>query len=152
MSLQDFAKERMKNVDEAHLDPDQRAELVNSFIFHALGLNDPKDVIEQPLYWDLLCYCFEMLLKYAIVREDRNTLLAMKQVNSFMHSAHYSGRIGEDSFLGPDRDEHEKIWVERIEKFVKKTFRIEQSPAGVPRIIEEFDAQHKNYPKPIGKK
>jgi len=116
-NLESYMEARMNEVDEHHLDPDQRAELVNTFIFHALGLTDPKDVIEQPLYYDLLCYCFQMLLKYAVSIEDENFFLAMKHVNTFMHSAHYSGAIGEDSFLGPERDEHERIWVERIEKY-----------------------------------
>jgi len=119
ISLDAFMKARMHQMDEAHLDLDQRAELVNTFIFHALGLVEREDVIEQPLYWDLLCYCFQMLLRYAVELGDEGFLLAMKQINSFMHSAHYSGVVGEEGFLGPEREEHERIWVERIERFIR---------------------------------
>jgi len=44
--------------------------------------------------------------------KDANLLIAMRQVNSFMHSLHYSGVMGEEGFLGPERDEHEGVWVE----------------------------------------
>jgi len=120
-NLKSFMRARVKEMDEAHLDPGQRAELVNSFIFHALGLEDPKDVIGQPLYWDLLCYNIEMLSLYLVNMEDENLLMAVKQINNFMYSVHYAGAIGEDSFLGPAREEHEEIWVERIERFVNAT-------------------------------
>ena len=116
-SLQAFMRARVDSTDEAHLDPAQRAELVNTFIFHALGLEDPKDVIAQPLYWDLICYNIEMLKLYAINMEDEGLVAAVKILHSFMHSAHYSGVIGEESFLGPSREEHERLWVERIERF-----------------------------------
>ena len=116
-SLQAFMRARVDSTDEAHLDPAQRAELVNTFIFHALGLEDPMDVIAQPLYWDLICYNIEMLKLYAINMEDEGLVAAVKILHSFMHSAHYSGVIGEESFLGPSREEHERLWVERIERF-----------------------------------
>lgn len=34
-----------------------------------------------------------------------------------MYSIHYSGAVGETDFLGPSREEHEKIWADRIAKF-----------------------------------
>jgi len=108
---------RVNSTDEAHLDPGQRAELVNTFIFHALGLDDPKDAAEQPLYWDLLCYSFQMLSLYAIQMQDEEFTLNVRQMDGFMHGIHYSGVIEEEGFLGPSRDEHERIWVERIERF-----------------------------------
>jgi len=117
-NLQSFMKAKMNETDQHHLDPGQRAELVNTFIFHALGLRDVKDVIEQPLYWDLLCFNFQMISRFAIEIQDEGFILAVKQVHSFMHSLHYSGAVGEDSFLGPERDEHEGIWVDRIEGFI----------------------------------
>lgn len=118
-NLKSYMKARLDEVDEHHLDPGQRAELVNTFIQHALGLSNPKEAIEQPLYWDIMCYCFQMISHYAVQMQDEEFLLAVKQVHNFMHSVHYSGVIGEDSFLGPERDEHERIWVERIERFLK---------------------------------
>ncbi len=119
-SLQAFFRARMTSTDEAHLDPGQRAELVNTFIFHALGLSEPKDAAEQPLHWDLLCYSFQMLLLYADQMQDEQFSIAMKMVDSFMHGIHYSGVIGEEEFLGPEREEHEGIWVDRIEGFMKE--------------------------------
>jgi len=112
-------KARMNSTDEAHLDPGQRAELVNTFILYALGLTDPKEAAEQPLHWDLLCYCFQMISLYAIQMQDEGFTLAVRQVHNFMHGIHYSGVIEEDLFLGPARDEHEKIWVDRIEGLIK---------------------------------
>jgi len=118
-SLDAFMKARMAQIDEAHLDPVERADLVNSFFFHALELHEPKDVLEQPLYWDLICFCFGMLSRHTVLLEDENLLLAVKHVNNFMYSLHYSGALGEEAFLGPDREAHEKIWAERIESVMK---------------------------------
>jgi len=115
-NLKSYMKARVNEMDEAHLDPGQRAELVNTFIFHALGLSR-EDTIEQPLYWDLICYNIEMISLYAVGMQDENFLAAVKVVSNFMYSTHYSGALGEDSFLGPEREEHEGIWVERIERF-----------------------------------
>jgi len=119
-NLKSFMRARVDEMDEAHLDPGQRAELVNSFIFHALGLKDPKDVIRQPLYWDLLCFCFEMISGYSIQMDDEGLVLACKHINGYMYSVHYSGTVGEDSFLGPEREEHEALWVEIIEGFMEE--------------------------------
>jgi len=63
----------------------------------------------QPLYWDLLCYNIEMLSLYATNLEDESFLAAVKVVSNYMYSVHYSGVIDEDTFLGPSREEHEKI-------------------------------------------
>lgn len=119
ISLEAFMRAREKQMDEAHLDPGQRAELVNTFIHYALGLTKREDVIEQPLYWDLLCYSFQMISRFAIQAADPDFLQIVKALNSYMNSIHYSGELGQEDWLGPEREEHEGIWVDRIE-FVKE--------------------------------
>lgn len=119
-TLKSFMKAKVAEMDEAHLDPGERADLVNTFIFRALGLDGPEDVIKQPLYWDLICYCFEMLSNHAVVLEDEDFLMAMKHVNNMMYSIHYAGVVGEESFLGPEREKHKQVWVERIERVVEE--------------------------------
>jgi len=143
-NLKSFMRAKVSETDEAHLDPGQRADLVNSFIFHALGLEDPKDVIEQPLYWDLLCYNVEMLSLYAVNMEDENLVNAIKLVNSYIYSVHYAGVKGEDSFLGPARDEHEKIWVERIERFLLPSKIITPEEAKIAKRWCSDDEQKEN--------
>jgi len=118
-NLKSFMRAKVADMDEAHLDPGERADLVNSFIFHALGLQDPKDEIKQPLYWDLLCFCFEMLSTYGIAMEDENFMLAVKHINQYMYSVHYAGAKGIDTYLGPPKEEHEALWVEIIEGFIE---------------------------------
>jgi hypothetical protein len=118
-NLKSFMRAKVSEMDENHLDPGGRAELVNSFIFHALGLEDPKEIIEQPLYWDLLCYNMEMLSLYAVNMEDENLILAVKYINNYMYSLHYSGEVDVDSFLGPGKIEHEDIWVRRSKRVLK---------------------------------
>ncbi len=145
LNLQSFMKAKMDETDEHHLDPGQRAELVNTFIFHALGLDDPKDQAGEPLHWDLMCYSFQQLSRFAIQIQDENFMLAVKQVHSFMHSLHYSGAVGEEEFLGPARDEHERIWVERIEGFVEPTFPPKDYPEW-PESDERWKAQYENKP------
>ena len=118
-NLKSFMKAKVSEMDENHLDPGERADLVNSFIFHALGLENPKEVIEQPLYWDLLCYNMEMLSLYAVNMEDENLILAVKYINNYMYSLHYSGKVDVDSFLGPGRIEHEDTWAGRSKRIIK---------------------------------
>lgn len=103
--------------DVKHLTPDERAELVNSFLFHALALESPEDVIAHPLYWDIVCFCWEMLLLYAQNSGDDTLLAMMKKINNYMHAQHYS--LPENApQLGPSRDEHKKLWIKRIEEYL----------------------------------
>jgi hypothetical protein len=116
-TLEGFMEARVKEVDNLHLDPSQRATYVNSLIFHALGLEGAKDAVEQPLYWDLICYCMEMLNIYVVQTcmdtEDRDTIVTLKKLNSFIYSIHYS--LPEDSpMLGPDKLAHTQLWEERL--------------------------------------
>ena len=103
--------------DAKHLNPDERAELVNSFIFHALALESPEEVIEHPLYWDLLCYNFEMLLLYAQSSGDDTLFTMMRKVNNYLHAQYYS--LPPDApQLGPSRDDHKALWIKRIEEYL----------------------------------
>ena len=116
INLQSYMRARVDQMNEAHLDPTQRAELVNTFIQKALGLNE----VVQPDYWDLICYSAKMLQLYAISNSDVDEGRLKKLIDlvvGAIESIHYSGAIGEDSFLGPTREEHEGIWVDRIERF-----------------------------------
>jgi len=119
INLQAFMKAKMNETDEHHLDPGQRAELVNTFILSALGVKEA----EQPLYWDLICYSIKMLQLFAITQgemDEGNFVKLTKILGGRIEALHYSGAIGEDSFLGPEREEHEGIWVDRIEKFLEE--------------------------------
>ena len=116
-NLQDFMMERVEEIDEKHLDPSQRATFVNSLIFHALGLKGAEDAVQQPLYWDLICYCMEMLNIYVVQTctdtEDRETIVTLKKLNSFIYSIHYS--LPEDSpMFGPGKLAHVQIWEDRL--------------------------------------
>lgn len=111
-----FLKMRIEDRDKKFLSPNERAEYVNTFIFMALGLEDAKDMIEQPLYFDLICYNFEMLNLFALGVEDEHLVKLMKVVSSHMYSTYYS--LPDDhEMLGPSREEHTKLWQERIEAF-----------------------------------
>jgi hypothetical protein len=118
--LDDLLKKRIAERDEKHLDPSERAELVNSFIFLALALEDPHDVIKQPLYWDFLSYAVELLNIYAqelAIAGEPEVLQIMRLLNKYMKSLHYS--LPDDSpELGPAREEHEALWTKRIEDYV----------------------------------
>jgi len=118
--LQEVSEQKVKQRDQKHLDPSERAELVNSFIFHALALDSPKDVVQHPLYWDLLCWCLEMLNLYtknlAMVGQPE-LMEIMKLASRQFYGLHYS--LPENSpELGPEREEHEELWVTRIEEWV----------------------------------
>lgn len=115
--LQGFMEARVKEVDENSLSPSERATFVNSLIFHALGLEGAEDAVQQPLYWDLICYCMEMLNIYVVQTcmdtEDRDSIVNLKKLNSFIYSIHYS--LPDDSpMLGPGKLAHTQIWGDRL--------------------------------------
>jgi hypothetical protein len=117
--MNEILLKRISDRDSKHLDPGERAELVNSFIWTALGIEDPKDAIEHPLYWDLLCWCEQMLLLFAMSVEHQELLGLMKLVQKQWMSLHYSLPDGEPE-LGPSKEEHEKLWTERIDYLIKR--------------------------------
>lgn len=121
-NLKSFMRARVNEMDEAHLDPAQRAELVNTFIQYALGMRGKEEGIGQPLYWDLICYCFKMLQLHGMAHSgvDPELMKLLLIIDEKLEHIHYSGVLGESSFLGPGREEHEKLWVERIERFIDK--------------------------------
>jgi hypothetical protein len=112
----DLLKHQIKERDHKHLDPSERAEFVNTFFFHALGLDSGEDFVENPLYWDLIMYANEMILLYAFGIQDEQLLALMKHVNSHLYSLHYS-IPGDSPELGPSRDEHKRVWEKRIEDY-----------------------------------
>jgi len=117
LNLESFRKAKMSQLDEAHLDPQDRANLINEFFALALDLDKPEDIVQYPLYWDILCFCFEMLNGFILQMEEKPVMQAAQFINNYMYSIHYSGAVGETDFLGPNREEHEKIWRDRIAKF-----------------------------------
>ncbi len=120
LHLESTLRKRVKQRDLEHLDPNERADLVNSFIFHALALEDPKDAVEHPLYWDLLSWCVEMIALYAqslASAGETSLMVPAVDLSRMFYSLHYS--LPDDSpELGPEREEHEEIWVERIEEWI----------------------------------
>jgi len=114
--LSDFnkvGKERIAYIDSLHLDPVERAEKVQEFLFTALRIDSEKGSITNPLFWDLLCYCSQLFAVYAIQIQDGSVDFA-KSMNSYLMSRHYS--LPEDHpSLGPSRAEHTQIWLDRIE-------------------------------------
>ncbi len=118
-TLEETITSRMEVVDAKHLSIEERQDLINTFIIRALGLEDYKEAAQQPLHWDLLCYCMGML-SYFIVQscEDTNNvdmITTVKKMNAFIYSIHYSVQ-DVDEILGPGRGEHEQIWLERLDK------------------------------------
>jgi hypothetical protein len=118
LDLNAFKRAKLAQLDEAHLDPQDRANLVNEFFALTLDLEKPEDIVQYPLYWDILCFCFEMLNGFILQMEDKNVIRAARFINDYMYSIHYSGEVNETDFLGPSREDHEKIWAERIAKFI----------------------------------
>jgi hypothetical protein len=113
ISFEEFAKGRVEARNEAHLAPNERAELVNTLMFHALGIDDPSDMITHPLYWDILCYCCEMMNLYASQVGSENMLKAQKYINAEFYSHHYS--VPDDhAILGPGKKIHRAIWNARL--------------------------------------
>lgn len=104
---------RVKARDAKHLDPTERAELVNSFLFAALGIEDPEEAVAHPLYWDLLCWCSQMLALFALGVGETDLLNIAKAMNQQIMSLHYALPEGEPE-LGHERDLHEQLWHERI--------------------------------------
>jgi hypothetical protein len=110
------AQRQIENRNKLHLDPNERADRVNTFIFMALGLDRIEDLIAHPLYWDIVCFCQEFLNAFALGSGDRDYIMLARTMNSFIYGTHYS--IPDDSpQLGPNRREHDNIWAERIEAF-----------------------------------
>ena len=113
--IESLAKRRVGERDEKYLSPSERATLVNTLLFHSLGLDSPSDAITNPLYWDLICYCMEMLSLYFVQLGDERALVSLKLLNNIIYSYHYSVPDG-TAILGPDRAEHEAIWKGRLER------------------------------------
>ena len=117
------AAEALKKKRDAHLDerdslylsPSERANLVITMIFMQLDLEEPKDAIEQPVFSDLLSFCIEFLGMWALQLDDEGLTRLVKQLSRTFYILHYSYPDGHPA-LGPHRDEHEKIWMKRIER------------------------------------
>lgn len=119
LGLNHFLKERIKQRDSTYLDPTSRANLVNTLLFRVLGLEDPKDIIKNPLFWDLVCFCTEVLNVYALQSDEEENLALAKAWSNLIYSRHYS--LPDDhNALGPEKEEHEKWWLEMIEGIGKE--------------------------------
>lgn len=107
--LREAALKRVEAMDAEYLSPTERANLVNTFIFNVLGFSDPKDVLENPRFWDLVCYASQ-ILAVAGMKSGKGDLLDMSvMISNYIHSLHYS--LPEDSpALGPGRESHAKLW------------------------------------------
>lgn len=79
-----------------------------------MDLSDVKDIIAHPLYFDLMCFCFEMLNLYGMNSQDGDLLQLMSLVNKHMYSTYYS-LPDNHIILGPDREAHTKLWIDRVE-------------------------------------
>lgn len=112
---------KIKKTDLAHLDPTERAELVNTFLFAALGIDNPKEAVKHPLFWDILCWALELLSLYSleleIAGEDEHLKSLMKHLSKYIYSLHYSFPEGQPE-LGPSREDHRKLWNDRIEGYI----------------------------------
>jgi hypothetical protein len=117
LPLDSLLRKKIAATDAKHLDPAERAELVNSFFFYALGLTNAEDMIEHPLYWDLLCYCVNFVLLFAYSAEDTELLDLMILVNNHVCSLHYAMPEGSPEF-GLPRDEHTELWHSRIKSHI----------------------------------
>ncbi len=120
VDLKGFMIDRVSQVDVEHLNPDERAELINTLIFRSLGLDTPEDVIKQPMHWDVQCFAVKILASFIVEMEAEDLIPAIKLINNYIYSIHYSGKIGVDPHLGPGRDEHEKMWLDIIGKMEKE--------------------------------
>lgn len=106
LSLKD---ERIKRRDKAHLDPGERADLVNSFLFDALGLESVEALVSNPMLWDLVSYATEFIGLYAIQSGDEKLETLAKMWSKQIYSLHYSVPDGHE-ILGPDRETHVERW------------------------------------------
>lgn len=106
--------------DAKHLDPSERAELFRSFIFACLDLQDSEDVIAQPLWSDMMSFCIEMIGAWAMemqVAGDDSMVDFAKVLSRGFYTLHYS-YPDDHPALGPQREEHEQLWIQRMEDFV----------------------------------
>lgn len=111
--LKAYIRARKNEVDEKHLDPEQRATLVHTFLLAALG----KEILPDPitgdsLWWDMVCFSLEFTNQCVSNMGIEEAMLAQKVINDLVYNIHYSTSM---KALGPGRDEEERIWVERIE-------------------------------------
>lgn len=114
--MEKYIKARIHEVDEKHLDPEQRAQLVNTFIINALGYpNGYPDPSTNNLHWDLTCFCVEFMNRFAQNIGAEPLLVAQKVISDLVYNLHYDVNTKSEA-LGPGRDEEEKVWVERIEE------------------------------------
>lgn len=103
---------RIEIRDTRTLNPSERADLVNTFIFHSLGLTSPQDVVKNPLFWDLVCFACEFMNLTAKTLDDPLFLELQKQVNGFIYQMHYSLPEGDDA-INLSKEDHRKIWETR---------------------------------------
>lgn len=109
------AEDRVNSVNEDYLEPEARADYVNSLFFHALGLHEPSDMIEQPLYWDLVSFSIHFIGHWAQVSQSEDIINLVRAINSYFYSMHY-GFDSNHPALGPGVEAHRKIWKDRLEK------------------------------------
>lgn len=108
---------RIATRDARHLDPSERAELFQSFLFHALDLTGPDEYIQHPLYWDLLSFCIEQISLFGSTAGDERLEQLVKILSKHFYSLHYS--FPDDApQLGLDREAHKAEWIELIEGYI----------------------------------
>ena len=107
--------ERLEARDHLHLDPSERANFIMTLLYKDLGLDEASDALDQPLFSDLLSFAIEFLGVWAMSMDDEGLTSLVKKLSRVHYSLHYSYPDNHPA-LGPHREEHERIWKERIER------------------------------------
>jgi hypothetical protein len=102
-------KTRMEERDKLHLAPDERAQIITGALAEIFGITDAESFVQNPFYWDMVCFSIEMLGAFAISSEDDHTRTLARSLSQQIYSIHYSVPDGHE-ILGPERDTHSAQW------------------------------------------
>lgn len=138
LDLNELAKRKfqaaIKERDERHLSPDERADLVGEAIFPALGITSAKEATSMPLYWDLVCFSLGIIRGFSMAMQMEEFDQIVRILNSHLFSMHYSFPKGSPA-LGPNREEQQKEWESKIE-FIRKILNYEVKETETERELK----------------
>jgi len=114
-------EKRVELVDKGFLSPPERAQYVRDLIVAAIQDDIQTDQVNAAAFgWDLICFANEIMNMFALGKEEDDLFRLQYNMNVIIYSTHYLGDSKDNVLMkSPARDEHEKIWKERIERVLK---------------------------------
>lgn len=151
LDLNELAKRKfqaaIKERDERHLSPDERADLVGEVIFPALGITSSKEAAAMPLYWDLVCFSLGIIRGFSMAMQMEEFDQIVRILNSHLFSMHYSYPKGSPA-LGPNREEYQKEWQAKVD-FIREVLNYETKEPETERELKlvPLDKEESNEPQ-----